>query len=79
MGRVPYVEPGAASAEVEPVFARVSARAGRVLNFFRALANFPAVLAPTEALLAALRGSTLAPRLRELAYLKASQLNDCGY
>ena len=79
MARVPYVEPGGAPEEVARVFASVRQRAGRVLNFFKALAHFPAALAAAESLLGALHTTTLDPRLRELAYLKTSQVNGCAY
>ena len=79
MARVPYVEPGGAPEEVARVFASVRQRAGRVLNFFKALAHFPAAAAAAETLLGALRTATLDAKLRELAYLKTSQVNGCAY
>lgn len=79
MSRVPYVEPGGAPADVASVFASVRRRAGQVLNFFKALAHFPTALTAAESLLGALRTATVDPRLRELAYLKTSQVNGCAY
>jgi len=79
MARVSYVEPETATEDVARVFTSVRQRAGRVLNFFKALAHFPAALAAAEALLGALRTTTLDARLRELAYLEASRLNGCDY
>lgn len=79
MARVPYVEPENAPEDVARVFASVRQRAGRVLNFFKALAHSPAALAAAEALVSALRTATLDPKLRELAYLEVSRLNGCGY
>lgn len=79
MARVPDVEPDGAPEDVARVFASVRQRAGRVLNFFKGLAHFPAGLAAAESLLGALRTATLDPKLRELAYLEASRLNGCRY
>jgi alkylhydroperoxidase family enzyme len=79
MARVPYVEPDGAPEDVARVYASVRQRAGHVLGFFKALAHFPAALAAAEALLGALRRVALDPKLRELAYLKTSQLNGCAY
>ncbi len=79
MPRVPYIEPDGAPEDVARVFASVRQRTGRVLGFFRVLAHFPAALAATESLLGALKSATLEPKLRELAYLKTSQLNGCAY
>jgi AhpD family alkylhydroperoxidase len=49
-----------------------------VPNFFRTLGHAPAVLSATLAFDDALNRD-LSPRLRELAYLKCSELNRCEY
>ena len=48
------------------------------LNIFRTMAHAPDVLQATLALDKAIQRE-LDPKLRELAYLRASQLNECGY
>jgi AhpD family alkylhydroperoxidase len=49
-----------------------------VPNIFRTMGHSPAVLKATLDLDSAIKHD-LDPKLRELAYLKASQLNRCGY
>lgn len=62
----------------KPVFQAVQAKLGKVLNIFRTLGHAPKVLESTLALDAAIK-TDLDPKLRELAYLKTSQLNGCNY
>lgn len=50
-----------------------------MLNFFKVLAHSPAVLQAFMAMNSAQGKMTLDPKLRELAYLKASAVNDCAY
>jgi alkylhydroperoxidase family enzyme len=52
--------------------------AAQRLNIFRTMAHAPDVLQATLALDKAIQRE-LDPKLRELAYLRASQLNECGY
>ena len=52
----------------------------RVLNVTKLIANHPDFLAGFVAMVQGLyERNTLAPRLRELAYLRASQINHCHY
>jgi alkylhydroperoxidase family enzyme len=67
-----------ASAAVKPVFQTLEAKLGRVLNIFRTMGHAPEVLKATLAMDQAIQHD-LDPKLRELAYLKASQLNGCEY
>ncbi len=52
---------------------------GRVLNFHRVVAHSPEALEGFLALSNALRKMQLDRRLRELAYLRAAQVNHCQY
>lgn len=61
-----------------PVFQAIQAKLGRVLKIFRTLGYNPAVLQATLAMDAAIQHD-LDPKLRELAYLKTSELNHCNY
>jgi alkylhydroperoxidase family enzyme len=61
-----------------PIFQAIQAKLGRVLKFFRTLGYAPPVLQATLAMDAAIQHE-LDPKLRELAYLKTSQLNGCQY
>lgn len=59
-------------------FRAIHGKFGAVPNIFRAMGHSPEVLQATLAFNEAIK-SDLDPKLRELAYLKASQLNKCGY
>ena len=52
---------------------------GRVLNFHRLVGHSPEALEGFLALSNALRKMRLDRRLRELAYLRAAQVNGCQY
>jgi len=60
------------------LFQQIQSQFGMVPNFFRTLGHAPEVLRATLALEQAITRD-LAPKLRELAYLKTSQLNGCHY
>ncbi len=79
MARLSYVEPDRAPAEVKATYDKVQAAAGRVPNFLKILAHFPKGMQTFLPLNAALREGKLDPKLRELAYLKASRINGCHY
>ncbi|MFQ5924196.1 MAG: hypothetical protein ACE5M4_15265 [Anaerolineales bacterium] len=79
MARVPYVERDQIPADLEAVYDATQKAMGRVPNFYKLLAHSPKVCAGYVSMSGALKASTLAPKLRELAYLKTSQLNDCHY
>lgn len=67
-----------AAQPAQRVFQELQAKLGRVLNIFRTMAHAPAVLEATLAMNKAIQ-QDLDPKLRELAYLKTSQLNACHY
>ena len=48
-------------------------------NFLRVLAHSPELLEGFLALNGALNRIELDPKLRELAYIRASEINSCGY
>jgi alkylhydroperoxidase family enzyme len=78
---MPFVAPLAdtqAPEAARPLFQAVQAKLGKVLNIFRTMGHAPDVLRATlEFGQASQKG--LDPKLRELAYLKTSQLNACNY
>jgi AhpD family alkylhydroperoxidase len=55
---------------------QLQAKLGRVPNMYRTFAHAPNVLTAAVAMAAAIRAD-LNPKLRELAYLKVTQLTDC--
>ena len=78
MPQLPALTDAQASPAARNLFQNLQAHFGMVPNIFRTLGHAPDVLQATLAFDQAI-GKDLDPRLRELAYLKTSQLNDCGY
>jgi alkylhydroperoxidase family enzyme len=60
------------------LFKTLQSKLGKVLNIFRVMGHAPDVLQATLAMDQAIKHD-LDPKLRELAYLKTSQLNGCHY
>ena len=60
------------------LFQQIQSQFGMVPNIFRTMGHAPEVLRATLALEQAITRD-LSPKLRELAYLKTSQLNGCHY
>ena len=81
MARLPLIEPADASPEVKATYARFDAMGFPIFNVMKMLANNPKALAGFSLIAEALYGPacTLSPRHRELAYLRASQVNSCHY
>jgi alkylhydroperoxidase family enzyme len=67
-----------ASDAAKGIFQTLKAKMGKVLNFFRTLGHAPEILQATLAFNQAIQ-KDLDPKLRELAYLKTTQLNHCNY
>ena len=80
MARIPLVEREHAGTEVQGLFDRMEGMGFALLNVFKLWANNPQAaggfLQIAESLYA---NGSLSPRLRELAYLRASQVNSCHY
>lgn len=79
MPHVSYLEREQAAEAIRPVYDDVAKKTGQMLNFFKVMAHNPAVLQGFLALNGAMPRTKLAGPLRELAYLKASQVNQCDY
>jgi alkylhydroperoxidase family enzyme len=78
---MPYVTPLADAQAPEAgrrIFQALQSKLGLVPNIFRTMGHAPAVLQATLDFDQAIK-SDLDPKLRELAYLKTSQLNNCQY
>ena len=79
MARVPLVEYENAPPEVRALYERLG-NPERMLNVTKLIGNQPELLEGFIALLQALyQHNTLLPLLRELAYLRTSQINQCHY
>ncbi len=69
-----------AADEIRPIYADLDKRFGRVPNIFGAMAHRPEVLQHFLPLYGAIMTKgTVEPKLKELAYLKASLVNGCEY
>lgn len=80
MCRIPPVDVETASDEQRALFARMEKLGSAVMNVFKLWVHNPKVAEGFLGIAEALYGSPkLAPRLRELAYLRASQVNSCHY
>jgi alkylhydroperoxidase family enzyme len=77
--RLPYLERDQAPPEIQAIFDALLRSSGRVLNFYRLVAHHAASLPAFIQWYPKLREGALDPRLRELAYVKAAQLNGCRY
>ncbi len=78
---MPYVPPlqdDQAPEAARAMFQAIQSQLGAVPNIFRTMAHQPAVLEATLKMNAAV-GHDLPELLRELAYLKASMVNQCHY
>jgi alkylhydroperoxidase family enzyme len=80
MARIPLVEPEEANAEVRVQYERFQSWGFPILNVFKMFANHPLVLRGFGDIVESLyKSPTISTRYRELAYLRASQLNSCHY
>jgi alkylhydroperoxidase family enzyme len=77
--RLPYVERDDAPAEVQKAFDRLTAAVGRVNNIFKVMAHHPQSLPAFLEWYPRTREGALDPTLRQLAYVRASELNGCRY
>jgi alkylhydroperoxidase family enzyme len=77
--RLPYLDREQVPPDVQAVYDALTKRTGRVLNFFRLMAHHARSVAPFVAWYGTLRDGPLDLGLRQLAYVKASQLNRCQY
>jgi alkylhydroperoxidase family enzyme len=76
---VPHLPPlsnDEAAPAARTVLETLQAKLGRVPNMYRTLAHAPAVLSAAVSMAQAVRAG-LDPRLRELAYLKVTDLTAC--
>lgn len=80
MARIPLIEPEHASPAVRAEYERMQALGFPLLNVTKVLGNNVDFLAGLTRVINSLYGGgALSPRYRELAYLRASQINACHY
>ena len=80
MARLPYVEKDGAAPDQEKILAQVTQKSGKIANIWKLWAHSPLTLETFMTFYKALMmKSSLDAKLRELAYVKTSQINDCPY
>ena len=79
MALVSYVSTPEAAEGIKARFQKMEEKGHEVPNFLRTLAHSPELLEGFLALNGALNKTKLDRKLRELAYIKASELNGCDY
>lgn len=79
MALVRYVATAEAAETIRPQFEKLESRGHDVPNFLRTLAHSPGLYDGFLAINGALNKIKLDPKLRELAYIRASEANSCGY
>jgi alkylhydroperoxidase family enzyme len=77
--RLPYLDREQVPPDVQTVYDNMKKASGRVLNIFRLMAHHARSVAPFVAWYGTLREGALDLKLRQLAYVKASQINRCNY
>ena len=78
MPRIQPLKNDQANPQARMLFDKIQGAFKMVPNIFRTMGHAPSVLEGTLVLEQAIQ-SDLDPKLRELAYLKTSKLNDCKY
>jgi uncharacterized peroxidase-related enzyme len=79
MALVSYLSTGEVTEKLRPVFEGMERKLGAVPHVFQAMAHAPDLLETFLSLNAALARTQLDGKLRELAYIKTSELNGCEY
>jgi uncharacterized peroxidase-related enzyme len=79
MARLTYIEKDSASAEQERVLAQVTQKSGRIANIWKLWSHSPQSLETFLPFSKSLIKGSLDAKLRELAYIKASLVNNCAY
>ena len=79
MAVVSYLSNDQAAEKIRPIFEGIEKKGNAVPNVLRVMAHSPALLEGFLALNSALPKTELDGKLRELAYIKTSELNGCAY
>ena len=79
MARLSYVQKEQATPDQEKVLAQVTQKSGKIANIWKLWIHSPQLLETFLPFNKALTRGSLDARLRELAYTKASLVNDCNY
>ena len=79
MARLRYVEKETATPDQERVLGQVTQKSGKIANIWRLWSHSPQTLEAFMPFYKALMKGSLDPKLRELAYIAASTVNECAY
>jgi len=79
MARLTYVEKETAKPEQEKILSQLTQKSGKIANIWRLWCHSPLTLEAFVMFYKTLMKSRLDGKLRELAYIKSSVVNDCAY
>jgi uncharacterized peroxidase-related enzyme len=79
MARLPYVEKEIANPEQEKILSQLTQKSGKIANIWKLWSHSPLTLETFSMFYKTLMKGRLDGKLRELAYIKTSVLNDCAY
>jgi uncharacterized peroxidase-related enzyme len=79
MARLQYVEKEKANPEQEKILTQLTQKSGKIANIWKLWSHSPQTLDAFMIFYKTLMKGTLDPKLRELAYVKSSLVNDCNY
>jgi len=79
MARLTYVEKETAKPEQEKILSQLTQKSGKIANIWRLWSHSPLTLETFVMFYKTLMKSRLDGKLRELAYIKSSTVNDCTY
>jgi uncharacterized peroxidase-related enzyme len=79
MARLRYVEKDNATSEQEKILAELTQKSGKVANMWKLWSHSPQTLETFMMFYKSVMKGVLDARLRELAYMKTSLINDCAY
>ena len=79
MARLRYVEKETATPEQEKILAELTQRSGKIANIWKLWSHSPQTLETFMMFYKSLMKGKLDGRLRELAYMKTSLVNECPY
>jgi uncharacterized peroxidase-related enzyme len=79
MARLNYIDKEAANPEQEKILSQLTQKSGKIANIWKLWSHSPLTLETFMSFYKTLMKGTLDGKLRELAYIKTSLLNDCAY
>src|SRR3954469_20005135 len=79
MARLSYLEKETANPEQEKILSQLTQKSGKIANIWKLWSHSPITLETFMAFYKTVMKGSLDGKLRELAYIKTSVLNDCAY